>query len=35
MRAYDEGGFTLWGQTAMGEVEAETTVVRVRRQRDG
>ena len=33
MRADDEAGFPLWAQTPMWELEAQTRVVRVRRQR--
>ena len=33
MRADDEGGFPLWAWTPMWELEAQTRVIRVRRQR--
>lgn len=33
-RAYDEGGFPLWAQTALREMEAEVRVERIRRQRE-
>ncbi|KAF8165644.1 hypothetical protein B0H34DRAFT_787095 [Crassisporium funariophilum] len=33
-KAYDEGGFPLWAQTAMREVEAEARVERTRRERE-
>lgn len=33
-KAYDQGGFTLWAQMALRELEAEARVERVRRQRE-
>lgn len=33
-RAYDEGGFPLWAQTAFRELEAEARIERARRQRE-
>ncbi|KAH6887853.1 hypothetical protein BKA70DRAFT_1376965 [Coprinopsis sp. MPI-PUGE-AT-0042] len=33
-RAYDEGGFPLWAQTAVRELEAEARVERAKRQRE-
>lgn len=33
-KAYDEGGFSLWAQTALRELEAEVRVERIRRQKE-
>lgn len=33
-RAYDEGGFSLWAQTALRELEAEARVERAKRQQE-
>jgi len=33
-KAYDEGGFSLWAQTALRELEAEVRVERTRRQKE-
>ena len=33
MRADDEGGFPLWAQTPIWELEAQARVVRLQRQR--
>ncbi|KAF8967265.1 hypothetical protein BDZ97DRAFT_1938200 [Flammula alnicola] len=34
MKAYEEGGFPLWAQTALREVEAEVRVERAKRERE-
>lgn len=33
-KAYEEGGFSLWGRVALRELEAEARVERARRQRE-